>query len=289
MNVLAKLIAPLTRIFHPRGTQRALRIFFNPRKLKIKGVMKYDKNLRINFNTSSYVEWELFFRGYYEKNVIDAIKKILRPGFVAIDAGANIGTHTLIIGKLVGDSGKVFAFDPHPESTEKLKENISLNNLLNIKVLQLALSNKKGTMTLFSYDDEMSDHGTASLYVLPRLQKNGVEVPVSTIDKVIEEENLNRLDFIKIDTRGSDFPIILGARESIKNFSPFIIFEYNKENWGHSGFKWEEAKIFFDENDYGLYFINQKNILPVGANPVFTTSHNILAIPNSKISQIKLC
>lgn len=288
MSVLAKLIAPLTRIFHPRGTQRILRIFFSPRKLKIKGVMNYDHNLRINFDTSSYVERELFFRGYYEKNVINAIKKFLKPGFTAIDAGANIGTHALIMAKAVGNSGKILAFEPHPESAERLKANINLNNFSNIEVLESALSDKSGKMTLFSYEDGLSDHGTASLYDLPRLQKKGTEIPVSTIDVVTEEENLERLDFIKIDTRGSDFPIILGARESIKKFSPLIIFEYNRENWSHSNSKWEEAKMFFDENNYGLYFINQKNILPIGVSPVFTTSHNILAIPKSRASEINL-
>lgn len=288
MNFWAKLIAPFTRFFHPRGTQRMLRFFFSPKKLKIKGVMGYDKNLRINFDTSSYVEWELFFRGYYEKNVIDAIKRILKQGFVAIDAGANIGTHTLIMAKLVGSSGKIFAFDPHKESCDRLKENVNLNNFSNTKVLQFALSNKKGTMSLFSYNEEITDHGTASLYDLPHLQKTEIKVPVSTIDEFFNEENLNRIDFIKIDTRGSDFPIILGAAESIKRFNPYVVFEYNRDNWNRSGFKWEESKDFFDKNGYRLYFINQKNILPVGTNPVFTTSHNILAVPNSKIREINL-
>ncbi len=288
MNALAKLVAPITRFFHPRGTQRMLRTFFNPKKLKIKGVMKYDGNLKINFDTSSYVEWELFFRGYYEKNVIDAMKKIVKPGFVAMDVGANIGTHTLIMAKAVGDTGKVFAFDPHLESAERLKENVNLNNFQNVEIAQIGLSNKKGTMTLFSYSDEMADHGTASLYDLPNLQKTAVEVPISTIDTFVEEKKINRLDFVKIDTRGSDFPIILGARESIKKFQPFIIFEFNRENWSHSGSKWEEAKVFFDENNYELYFVNQGNIMPVGPNPIFTTSHNILAVPKSKINQIKI-
>ena len=244
MAIIAKIVAAVTRNFYPRGTQRILRAFFGPKRLKIKGVMRYDKNLLINFDTSSYVEWELFFRGYYEKWVIDAIKKIIKPGFIALDVGANIGTHALIMGKAVGESGKVLAFDPHPESAVRLKANINLNNFLNIEVLGLALSDKIGKMTLFSYGNELTDHGTASLYDLPRLQKKGVEVPVSTIDAIVKEKNLNRLDFIKIDTRGSDFPIILGAKASVKKFAPIVVFEYNKENWNHSASKWEAAKAF---------------------------------------------
>lgn len=286
-NGIAKTIAAITRKFHPRGTQRILKWLFNPKNFRIKDVIKYDRDLFINIDTSSYVEWELFFRGYYEEKSINIIKKILQQGAVAFDIGANIGSHTLIMGKLVGDSGKVFAFDPHPEICKKLVDNINLNNFKNAKVFQLALSDKIGEMTLFSHNKTALDQGTSSLYALDNLQ-NKFKVSVSKIDKVFGDEGLDRLDFIKIDTRGSDFPIIIGGSESIKKFTPYILFEYNRGNWKYSDSTWNDAKNFFDQNKYFLYLIDESGLSPIKEKPVFETSHNILAVPANKLTQLKL-
>lgn len=244
--------------------------------------MKYDRDLRINIDTLSYVEWELFFRGYYEKWVIDLMKKVVPRGGVAVDAGANIGTHTLIMAKLVGLEGAVLAFDPDPKSVKRLTQNIALNNLTNTKIFQLGLSDKPGTLTFFSYSDEMLDQGTASLYKLPKLQKSELQVEVKTLDEVLKSENINRLDFVKIDTRGSDFPIIKGAKEAIEKFRPYIVFEYNRDNWTNSGSKWEEAKQFFDSLNYSLFGVDRVGAHPIDKETDGKTSYNILTVPKEK-------
>ena len=288
MNVLARFVALITRRFYPRGMQRMLRLLFNPKKMHIQTVVPYDRTLKINVDTSSYVEWELFFRGYYEKWVIDVIKKLVHEGDVAVDAGANIGTHTLILAKLVGASGGVFAFDPDPKSVKRLTENITLNHLTHVKILQSGLSDKEGSIRLFSYGNEMLDQGTASLYELPKLHKTSIEVPVQTLDRFVQHEGVRRFDFIKIDTRGSDFPIIRGARKTIEKFRPHIIFEYNRDNWERSHSQWEDAKTFFDANNYLLYLVDQKGAHFIEQATDAKTSYNILAIPKEKLSAIKL-
>ena len=250
--------------------------------------MPYDRNSRINVDTSSYIEWELFFQGYYERWVIEAMKKIIKKGDVAIDAGANIGSHTLIMAKLVGNAGRVLAFDPDLRSVRRLKENLDLNHFSNTKVFQSALSNKAGTMTLFLYGDEARDQGTVSLYNLPKLQKSEVEVSVETLDEIVKRENLSRLNFIKIDTRGSDLNIIKGARASINKFQPVIVFEYNKDNWDRSRSKWSEARQLFSEDGYALYLIDKNGIHFIEHETDGKTSYNILALPKEKINQINL-
>ncbi len=281
MSAFARVLAAITRRFHPRGTQRILRLFFNSKKLRIKETIKYGNGLLINVDTSSYVEWDIFFRGQYEKKVVDFFKSVLKEGSVAIDAGAYIGTHALVMGRLAGETGRVLAFEPHPDIRKKLMDNILLNGLNNIKVFSSALSDKEGKTNLFSYNDQMPDKGTSSLYELNNLEKS-FEVQVSTVDKVAADEGLNRLDLIKIDTRGSDFPIIKGAAESIRKFNPSVIFEYNRDNWSRAGFKWEDAKIFFGQNDYALHLIGENNLTSITEAPTIETSHNILAVPHGQ-------
>lgn len=289
MKTLAELVAMITRRFHPRGTQRILKLLFNPKKLHIEAVIPYDGDLKINVNTASYVEWELFFSGYYEKWVITLMKRLVNLGDVGMDVGANIGTHALIMGKLVGNRGKVFAFDPNPESQRRLKENIDLNKFSNVRVLTFALSEKSGKMNLWAAGDKMLDRGTASLYDLPKLTKSVSEVQVKNMDEFVQSENLSRLNFIKIDTRGSDLPIIRGAAFSIDKFRPYIIFEYNKENWEHSNSGWEEAKSFFETRDYILYLVSKNGVSLIQNKTDEKTSYNIVAVPKEKIPEIKLC
>ncbi len=241
--------------------------------------MGYGRGLAINVDTSSYVEWDIFFRGQYEKKVIDLFKKILKEGSVSVDAGAYIGTHTLVMAKLAGRTGRVLAFEPHPDIRGKLTENVELNDLPNVKVFGSALSDREGKMTLFSYSDRMLDKGTSSLYELNDLEKS-FEVETSTLDKVVAEEGLKRLDLIKIDTRGSDFPIMKGAAGSIKKFNPAVIFEYNRDNWDRAGFEWKDAKTFFGQNGYSLLLIGENSLTPITEEPTIRTSHNVLALPN---------
>ncbi|TSA44767.1 FkbM family methyltransferase [bacterium] len=266
--------------FYPRGTQRMLRFLFGPKKLRIRDTVGFNGGLRMNVDTSSYVEWNIFFSGNYEKNVTDIFEKLIKPGFTAVDAGAYIGTHTLVMAKLVGETGRVLAFEPNPDVAGKLDENIRLNNFANVKVFRLALSDKEGKMHLFTYGDQMLDKGTSSLYELNNLEDK-FEVEVFTLDRVVRDEKLARLDLIKIDTRGSDLPIIRGAEGSIKKFNPFVVFEYNADNWSHSGSKWEEAGDFFSGNNYSLFLIGKSGLTPIMEEPKVKTSHNILAAPSN--------
>lgn len=274
----ARIIAACTRRFHPRGTQRLLRLLFNPRTFKVKSIVPYNNNLRIQVDTASYVGRELYFRGEYESAVTDTLHQYLKEGYIAFDAGAYIGTHTLVMAKFVEKTGRVFAFEPNSDAREILLKNISINNFKNVTVLDLALSNQEGTGQLFSYGDTMQDTGTASLYALENLHPESTVV-VSTIDVVVKKNALNRLDLIKIDTRGSDFSIILGAHESIKTFRPRIIFEYNEDNWKHAGSTWKEMQSFFDKQNYSLYLLGASNNSPLTCEPTTKTSHNVLAIP----------
>ncbi len=290
MFQVAKIIAFFTRRFYPRGTQRILKLIFRPGKFKIKTVMNYDGNLKINIDTSSYVEWELFFQGYYEKWVIDLMKNVIGESDVVVDVGANIGTHTLIMGKLVEQSGKVLAFDPDPVSVLRLKENIEINQFKNIKVFEYALSRNHGQTSLYVHNSDLNDKGTSSLYELPKLDKEKIDVSVYTLDEIAIQEKLNKLNFIKIDTRGSDFPVIEGAIECIKKYRPYVIFEYNLENWNHSNSKWQDMRAFFDSKEYVLYLVLRGGLLLIEDKTEEKTSYNILAVPNEKLSNIqKLC
>ena len=74
--------------------------------------------------------------------------RVITPGCVFADVGANFGYYTLLGARLVGSGGKVLAFEPQPAVAELLRESLSINSMANVEVIEAALSNQPGRATL---------------------------------------------------------------------------------------------------------------------------------------------
>ena len=83
-------------------------------------------------------------RGYYEPFITAFVKDMIKEGDIVIDIGAHIGYYTLLFSKLVGKTGKVFAFEAHPDNFTLLKQNVETNGYTNVVVENKAVSNYNG-------------------------------------------------------------------------------------------------------------------------------------------------
>ena len=244
----------------------------------IETVMKYDNRLLINVDTADFLEWLIFFYGCHEPGLTRQIKRFFRPGFVAFDVGANVGSHTLTMSDRAGKDGKVFAFEPNPKAYQRLLENIALNKLENIETLSCALSDTTAEEKLFVPVEGTANRGVASLY-RENVDYQMVEVPVEmrTMDEVVKERGLSRLDFIKIDTEGNEIKVLKGARSCIAEYRPLIVFEYDRRSWKNSGTDFAVAKEYFSGLNYSLSVIGPRSLTPIGDGLPITG--NILAAP----------
>lgn len=235
-------LAYLTRIFHPRGTSRLLRLCHNPNKQEkaIHTILTYDKDVKIQIDTSSYLEWNLFFLGY-ESNIRNIINDRLKNGGVFIDVGANVGIHTLVASK---KAKEVIAIEPIPETAKRLAENCIINNIKNVKILQCSVSNRNGQATI--YKGGFGQNGASSFYPDENTTE-GIKCEVLTLDSMIKEK---KVDFIKIDAEGEDGRVLLGAKAIINRDLPIIIFEYSK--------KWEKSGVSFSEIKDLLYMYDMR-------------------------------
>lgn len=222
-------------------------------------VMEYETSLFLNVDSRSFVEWWLFFYDEYEPDITNIIKRLFRTGFVAVDVGANIGMYTLVMASQAGDEGRVFAFEPQERNCNRLLENIALNSLRNIEVARQALSDAPGEMVLYSPAPTSINQMMPSFY-----RQNfdpteegvtGLAVPVATLDRMWEQAPRDRLDFLKIDTEGHDYKVIMGARQTIARFRPHIVFEYNQRLWQDQGVLFEDVQGFLSDLGYSLYVI----------------------------------
>jgi len=153
-------------------------------------------NLSLNENHESY-----------EKEII---KKTVKKGDVVLDIGANIGDNTLIIAKLIGPKGKVYAFEPDPEIFSLLKKNISVNGYDNIIAIQKAVSNKNGKLKLFLSENNRSDHRIYDSHD----NRESIEVGTVKLDSFFRSKI--SVNVIIMDIQGAEILALRGMRNLIK-------------------------------------------------------------------------
>jgi len=185
------------------------------------------------------VEWDLdldegidlsiYLLGAYERSMLRAYSSVIRPGDVVFDIGANIGAHTLHFARLVGPAGRVFAFEPTDYASAKIRLNLAINPELARRV------NFHQRFLVADNTEEMPASVAARWPVANEhddLDQNHLGKPETlvhalaiTADDFCEAEMLQRLDFVKIDVDGHEYPVLRGFRRSLERFRPRILIE----------------------------------------------------------------
>ena len=153
-----------------------------------------------------------------EQNDLLLLQKLLKPGQIFLDCGANIGIWTITAAACVGSTGKVYAFEPNPATFKKLKANIELNEWQNICLVPKAVGN--GEQTLFFKAAEA--HNTSQ--IVPDLAADTISVAQTRVDTFLEDEVVH---FIKIDVEGFELPVLMGGERILKTQHPQICVEFN--------------------------------------------------------------
>jgi len=149
---------------------------------------------------------------YYEIYINDIYPQdLIKEGMRVIDVGANIGAYTILAAEKVGKNGKVIAIEPEPQNYKQLLENIELNNFQNVIPKNIALTDHEGFTKL-----SLSPYPGKHTILFEKDKVGSIEVPIKTLDNLLEELNLNKVDIIKIDAEGAEMPILKGAEKTLK-------------------------------------------------------------------------
>jgi FkbM family methyltransferase len=174
---------------------------------------------RLWFNTNDREMGMTMVSGQYEPDSTELIKKIVRPGMKCVDAGAHIGFYTCLMASLVGESGKVYAFEPMPSNFELLRKNIEENRFQQmVQAYQQACSDEPGTLTVSKL---------SNMFVVG--QVGGTErltAEAIRLDDIIEDP----IDLVKLDVEGHEPSVIRGMLSLIARDQPIILSEIN-EYW----------------------------------------------------------
>jgi FkbM family methyltransferase len=162
--------------------------------------------------------------GTYERHFTELAKTVVNQKDYVIDMGANLGYHTLTLAKLVGNEGRVFAFEPQRITFQQLNCNVILNRLGNVYTFNAALGESESFAHIELADYYKVVEGSFATNIgntSINLTGDGDKIPVMTVDSL----NLPRLNFIKIDIQGSELSALMGAKNTIMKYKPVMIVE----------------------------------------------------------------
>lgn len=204
----------------------------------------------------SSIEAEILLTGWYEKAESILISSILRPGMTAVDVGANIGAHALRMADSVGSNGKVFCFEPNPETYGRLLANIKRNGFTQAAAFNIALGRECGRMPLYvNYPWEPNRNANM---VIPH--SNRVIVNVISLDNAwYDLMDRAKVDLIKMDIEGYEYPVLLGADGLIGSCHPVILSEFAPQYCNLLGYGWDDIKKWYESREYKIHVINRRN------------------------------
>lgn len=153
------------------------------------------------------------------------VRRLLQPGWTVLDIGANFGLYSTTCGRLVGPAGRVFAFEPAPNTARFLARSCALNQLRNVNIVEAALSDQDGEAWI-----ELNPNPELNrLVAAPAAGLNVERVPIMTLDRWSGERaaagDALRPDFIKLDAEGHEHQVLDGGASLLARTSPIVLFE----------------------------------------------------------------
>lgn len=161
-----------------------------------------------------------------ERRIVQVLRRLLKPGDVFIDAGANIGVYTVLASGLVGRQGRVLAVEMMPDTAQRLRDSIRLNQLENVQVIERALSQTAGeTVTAVVTPGKFGQARIEAKHE-NRKEERVLHVQTTTLDALSEGHAVVRL--IKMDLEGAELSAIHGGANLLSRADAVIYESWNR-------------------------------------------------------------
>lgn len=236
--------------------------------------------------TGTPLDQELIWQGGFEKAEMRFVESFLRSAMTAFDLGAHHGLYTLLLSQRVGDSGKVFAFEPSDRERKRLQRHLRLNRCSNVRVESLALGSEESNGQLF-----LPEAGEDWCNSLRPPEVSGTtrtaEVQISTLDAYLRRAKIGYVDFVKLDVEGAELSVLKGAHHLlIADKRPvwlIEVFDVRTKPWGYGAF---EIVEFMQQRGYRWFNISDLGTLHAVDSRTRTFDANLVAVPEERMEDI---
>ena len=196
------------------------------------------------------------------------LTRILQPGNVYVDVGANIGTLALTASLAVGENGNVIAIEAHPLTFKYLESNIKLNGFSNIELIHSAVGDSEGELI---FSDQNSDDQNRILID----RETGIRVPVETLDKILKGEM--EIHLLKIDVEGYEKFVLDGAEETLKRTTA-VLFESWDDHFAYYGYDFKTIFDYLNGCGFRVFKLEGEILQRVNSDYRSLNCENLLAL-----------
>lgn len=192
----------------------------------VKAKLPNGQTLRLWSRGDDWVSNQIFWNGWnaYETETLSLFFKLASRATVILDVGAHVGVFSLVAGH-ANSSAQVFAFEPVAPTYQRLQTNVALNQLKNVRCFQSALGDKDETTEVFHQPGMTFTASLSREFMNWQPAWSSSTVTVVTGDNFVKENNIPRVDLLKIDTESTEPQVLAGMLKTIKRDRPKIICE----------------------------------------------------------------
>lgn len=182
----------------------------------------------------------------------------IKRGDTVLDVGAGYGQFTIYAAKKVG-KGVVVAIEPEPKNLANLRANVNENGLSNVYIVGKAVSNckKKSKLYLgkgFGTHSLINDV-TVNNHLITRSKNDYIEIPTSTLDNIISNLGIKRIDFLKMDVEGAELEALRGSRMSLNMTEKLVVAAYHCR---HGRETWPEVQQFLRGKGFEVHVTDER-------------------------------
>jgi FkbM family methyltransferase len=231
----------------------------------------------------------IYFTGDYDKKLTWLCRKLVRPGDITFDIGANLGLVTLTLARCVGPLGQVHAFEPNPILQELIQQTLDRNSTSNVVLHRSALGSKDEELNLFV---PSSNSGQGSfIYHSNSIHCSSFRCEVQRLSDVVRQLKITKIRLVKIDVEGFENEVLLGVDDVLLEIRPdTIILETNEQN--QPAFRERAAIKTLCKFNYRFLAIPKAvlsmSIQPLDTDAVEHPGHDVVAVPEEKYSELRL-
>ncbi len=167
---------------------------------------------------------ELLTRGSHDADEETLLRRLVQPGDVVVDIGANVGVYTLLFSRLVGPEGRVIAVEPEPLNLALLEANVRINEASNVEIAAVGLAARPGTGVLHLDRWNFGGH-TLTAENVSTQSRDRIEVLLTTLDELLGATGLSA-DLVKMDVQGLEGQVLEGAQETLLRDRPVLEMEF---------------------------------------------------------------
>jgi FkbM family methyltransferase len=214
------------------------------------------------------IDFAIFLGNIYERQTKSALRKLVSPGSLVLDIGANIGAHTLHLAQLVGPGGRVMAFEPTDFAFRKLGRNLELNPSLAARVdayhcFLTASDGANVPEAIYSSWPLAKQSGLHAKHLGREMLTE--QAQSRSLDSVLNENGDRKVQLVKLDVDGFECDVLAGATAMLREVRPVFVMELAPYVLEERGASLDQLLSYFLPNGYVFYHEQTQKPLPSSA------------------------